>query len=105
MSLFAARMERGLVGMYRQFGDPAVFTDSQDYCTDCTVIVDEDLSQYGDDARLNGKTAVVRVRRSELPFKPRRGETFKVIADDECVTYAVDSVLDSDSLEHRCLVA
>jgi hypothetical protein len=102
MSKFAARLQTGLVAIYDRFGDAAVFTNIDDYCTDCTIIVDVDLSQYGDDARLNGKTAVIRVRTSEIEPRPRRGESFH--DEDTCITYTVDSVLDSDALEHRCLV-
>ena len=103
MSRFAARMSTGLDNIYDRMGDQAVYTATSGYKTDCVVIVDRDLSRLGEGVLINGKTAVISVRASDVLEKPRRGETFSI--DGECAALVVDSVISSDGLEHRCLVA
>ena len=103
MSKFAARMSTGLGPIYDRLGDPAVYTDRTSSMTDCTVIVDKDLARYGDVAEISGMTAVVSVRVSEVSERPYRRETFTISETGEVFT--VDSVLESDGFEHRCLVA
>jgi len=65
------------------------------------VLVERDLSRYGEVAQVNIKTAVISVRVAEVPLAPRRGDTFVVGAS----TFVVDSLQASDGQEHRVFVA
>ena len=87
--------------IYEVAGVCATFTDRDSATTEVTAIVEYDLQQYGQVAEIAGKTATVSVRVSELALPPRRGETYTVGS----TVYVVDSILLSDELEHRALVA
>lgn len=63
------------------------------------VIIERDLQRYGDVAAVQGKTAIVEVRTSEVSDRPRKGDVFTVGAE----TLTVDSVLVSDGHVHRCV--
>ena len=60
------------------------------------------MSRYGDVAQVNGKTAVLCVRTSEVEGTPRKGETFTVSGSQ---LWTVDSLVSADEFEHRVLVA
>lgn len=84
----------------------ALFAARDEAACACTLLVDTDLSQYGDVARVAGKTVVVSVRASEAPEMPRKGDVFEVIGGEYAGrSFRVDSVLSSDALEHRVLAA
>jgi len=83
------------------FGEAATYTDRNAVTTACTVLVERDLSRYGEVAQVNIKTAVLSVSVAEVPLAPRRGDTFVVGS----VTYMVDSLQGSNGLEHRVFVA
>ena len=101
MSAFASAMLDGLAAIYGRLGDPAVFTDRDSVRRDCTVIVQHDLGSYGDVANVGSRSVIISVRASELESAPRRRETFTV----GCAQYVVDSLISSDSREHRVLAA
>ncbi len=103
MSDFTAAMGGGLDAIYAVLGDSALIVNSDGYRRDCTVIVERDLSRYGDTAEMSGKTAVISVRTSEVRDRPRRGESLTLKETSE--TYRIDSVIASDELEHRFLAA
>ena len=87
--------------IYGVVGVPATFTDRDSSATAVTAIIEYDLQQYGGVAEIAGKTATISVRVSELALPPRRGETYTIGS----TVYTVDSILLSDELEHRALVA
>lgn len=102
MSRFDERMNRGLVPLYDRLGDAATFHDAGSGQTDCRIIIDRDLSNYGDTIDLAIGTAVIAVRRSEFAQSPRRGEYFTVTETGEQLN--VHSLVSRDDYEHRVLV-
>lgn len=103
MTAFAQAFEHGLTALYGVMGESCTYKDKAGWNRSCTVIVDRNLSQYGEVASVQGKVAVVIVRRTEVPERPRREETFELEAS--CETLVVDSVITSDDFEHRVLCA
>ncbi len=99
---FDTMLARGVGRVYARFGEPAMHTDTQGVSRPVTVVVERSLAQYGQVAAVQGKSAVLNVRLSELPNRPRRGETF-TLASGEALT--VDSVLSSDGIEHKVVAA
>lgn len=92
--------------IYAVFGMAALFAARDDAARACTVLVDTNLSQYGDVARVAGKTVVVSVRATEVPDLPRKGDVFEVTAGEYAGrSFRVDSVVQSDALEHRVFAA
>jgi hypothetical protein len=87
--------------IYRRFGYPAVYTDRDAVQTPCQVLIEQDLDRYGTTAVVNKRTAVVQVRRFEVPHAPRQGEAFAVAGR----TWVVDTLQGSDPFEHRVFVA
>jgi len=96
-------MSTGLEAIYDRYGDAAVFTKKDASTTDCSVIVDHNLSSYGGTAEINAKSVIISVRISELAAVPKRQETFTITASSK--VYTVAEVLQSDGFEHRCLAA
>ena len=92
---------RGINALYDRAGVSATYTDRDDATSSVTVIVDYDLSNYGDVAEVSQATAALSVRVSEVTEIPRRGETFAVSGS----TLVVSTALQSDELEHTVLVA
>jgi hypothetical protein len=91
----------GINRIYLTGGVPAIYTDRDDHESSVTVIVDYDLSNYGDTAEVAQATATVSVRTSEIENMPRRGDTFLV----DGKTLVVGGSLQSDELEHTVLVS
>jgi hypothetical protein len=84
------------------FGRAALYSSlSEGTESTVSVIVSHDLTQWGDTIRIQNGMAMIAVQRAEVPERPRRGDTFVMESGQ---TYAVESVLRSDDLEHRCLV-
>ena len=96
-----AALSRATDRVYQAAGVAAAFSGA-DADGACTVLVEQDLSRYGDTAKISAKTAVLSVRVAELAEAPRRGDTF-VMSDD--LTYTVDSLLSTDTLEHKVFVS
>ena len=91
----------GLDDIYSVAGVSATYTDVDGATSTVTVIIDRDLSTYGDSAEVTKATATIAVRVSDMALPPRRGETFTV----DGKTYRVNSTLTSDELEHSSLVS
>jgi hypothetical protein len=91
----------GINRIYSTCGVAATHTDRDDTESSVTVIVDYDLSNYGDTAEVAQATATLSVRTSELSDIPRRGDTFVVGSR----TFVVGGSLQSDELEHTVLVS
>lgn len=89
--------------VYTAFGDKATFTDRANNATPCTVVVERDLTKYGEVAQINVKTAVICVRLSEVAQPPKRGETFTLTHTGQVFT--VDSLQAVDEFEHRVFAA
>lgn len=100
MTLSADVLE-GVDAHYQAFGVEAVHTDRDDAETCVTAILEFDLQEYSDVANISALTGLVSVRRSDLSYPPRRGETYTIAG----TVYTVDSVPRADDLEHTALVA
>lgn len=103
----AAAISNATDRVYRSAGVAARFEDAIGVQASCTILVERDLSRFGEAAPVNVRTALVSVRRSEMPDCPRRGDTFTLLdadgADGEVLT--VDSLQRADELEHRMFAA
>jgi hypothetical protein len=97
----ADAFRRGVNAHYDIGGVDATYTDRAGNTTTCRVIVDYDLSQYGDTFEVSKSVATVGVRVSEVAYPPRQGDQFVVGAD----TFVVDNTTRSDELEHTVLVS
>jgi len=102
VTAFKNALSRGLGRVYDAAGDAATYTDRNSVQTPCTVLVEQDLSRYGESAQVNVRTAVLSVRVSEVANAPRRGDTFAIAGG---ATYKVDSLQGSDGVEHKVFVA
>lgn len=98
---FNDAISRATDRVYALAGVVATFTDRTYAETEVTVLVERDLSRYGEVAQVQARTAVVSVRVSELAEAPRKGESFTV----DGVVLRVDLLLRSDELEHKAVVA
>ena len=97
MSIFSDAMAVAMPAFYEAaFGEDALYTDSAGWSCNCKVTVDKDLSLYGDTLTVQDATAVIKVRRSEVPDKPKRLDTFEVGG----TIYTVEGVNSSDDFEH-----
>ena len=103
VSLASPVLHRANGVVYRRFGEPATHTDRLAVATPCTVLVERDLSQYGEVAVVNKRTAVVQVRTTELAGAPRSGDTFTLAGNGQVLV--VDSLQGSDEFEHRAFAA
>lgn len=101
MGLFQSGIVRGLDRVYATAGEAAVYTNRLAQGTPCTVLLETDLTRYGEQAQVNVRTAVLSVRVAQVAAAPRQGETFLIGAR----TWRVDSLQASDALEHRVFVA
>lgn len=81
------------------FGCAATYTDRNAVATPCTVLVERDLTRYGEAATIAQRTAVVQVRATEVPAAPRRGERFTLAGTGQVLT--VDSLVQSTDYLHR----
>jgi predicted PP-loop superfamily ATPase len=90
--------------IYAVFGESAVFAARDEDPIDCAVLVDANFSQYGDVARVTGKTVMVAVRTAEVPDVPRTGDTVSITSGPFAGrVLRVDSVMSSDAHEHRVI--
>ena len=101
MGLFQNAIARALDRIYITAGEAATYTDRNAVQTPCTVLVDTDLTRYGEQAQVNVRTAVISVRTAQVVAAPRSGDTFAIGAR----TWRVDSLQGSDAQEHRVFVA
>ncbi len=101
MSLFQSGITRALDRIYTTAGEDATHTDRNSVPTPCRVLVDTDLTRYGEQAQVNVRTAVISVRVSQVAVAPRAADTFLLGTK----TWRVDSLQGSDALEHRVFVA
>lgn len=79
---------------------PCIYTNRDGVTQTVRAIPEFDLTTYGDTLEVAGKTAVIGVRASEMAA-PRNGETYTIGGK----VYRIDSLVASDELEHRALVA
>jgi len=93
----------GMDAAYDFMGEAAIYTERDATAHDVVVILERNLSQYGEVAQVAGKTAIVRVRVSDVPNAPLRGETFSLSASGEVLT--VDNTLQWDGTEHLVVCA
>lgn len=93
---------RMLDRVYASFGEAATHTDKAAVATPCTVVVERDLTAYGDVAKVGIRTAVVAVRLTEMPDAPRRGDKFTLASGKVLV---VDGLQAADEFESRVFAA
>ena len=74
---------------YRVFGKPAVFTDRDEQAHECVIIIDYDMTAWGELGTINNESLAVNVRRNELSERPKRGEKF----ESEGSTFIVEKLL------------
>lgn len=98
---FEQAISRATDRVYARAGVAARYQDRDGFWTDCTVLLERELSRYGEVAQVQARTAVISVRVSELAEAPRKGESFTV-GDG---VFRVDALLRSDELEHKVVVA
>lgn len=98
-----AAMSRAINRVYAADGLAATYTDRNGAHTPCTVLVERDLSRYGEVAQVNAKTAALSVRVSEVAAAPRRTERFTLTVAG--TVYTVDSLQSTTDLEHKVFVA
>lgn len=103
MTVFKSALTRATGRLYAAMGEPATYTDRNGVITPCTVLVERDLTRYGDVAQVNTRTAVVGVRVAEVAAAPRRGERFTLSESGQVLT--IDSLQVSDTLEHKVFAA
>ena len=84
---------------YDVFGDEAVYKVEGSDPTECVVIIDHNLQQWGDAVSVSTANAAINVRRSEVQSRPRRGSTF-MLGD---TTYTVDQPLNQTRYEYTLL--
>jgi len=97
----ASAFQDGINDLYRAAGVSAVFTNTAGATSTVTVLIEYDLSVYGDVAEVSQATATISVKKSDMDLPPRRGELFTIGS----ATFRVSSTLRSDELEHTVLVA
>lgn len=97
MSQVAQALTDALSAVYDAHGESATYTDRDGGTTDCTVLLDFNLGNYGDAVELAAQTVVIAVRRSEVAEMPLKGETFTVGS----TVYRVMTPVQSDELEFR----
>lgn len=92
--------------IHDEFGDDAHFTARDCPAVACSVVISHNQAQYGEVARVSGKTVVISVKREQVTELPRRGDVFDVTTGNYAGrTFTVDSALSSDEYQHRVLAA
>lgn len=69
---------------------------------DVSVIVSYDMTQWGDAVNFSNGSAIIAVRKSQVPERPRRGDAWTLETGQAFIT---DRVMFSDEYEHRVMVA
>lgn len=103
MSVFKSALTRATSRLYATMGDAATYTDRNGVHTPCTVLVERDLTRYGEAASINTRTAVIGVQVLEVAAAPRRGERFTLTGSGQVLV--IDSLQVSDELEHKVFAA
>lgn len=103
MGTFNSAIGRMLNRVYAGFGEAAIHLDQHSVSTPCTVVVERDLTVYGDVAKVGVRTAVVSVRTAELPDAPRRGDRFTLLATGKVLV--VDGLQGAEEFENRVFAA
>lgn len=101
--MFKSALARAIDRVYARAGDAATHTDRDGVHTPCTVMVERDLTRYGDAAKVNLHTAAISVRVSQMPAAPRRSDRFTIT--DTMQVFTVDALQGSDGIEHKVFVA
>jgi hypothetical protein len=94
-------MVAGLSSIYDRLGDESEFVSRDGWSCDCAVIVEHELSEYGDAIQVSAGSILLRVRKSELSRRPLREEFF-LMSDSGC-KYVVEQTLESDDFEHKVI--
>lgn len=106
MSVASTALSRATNRAYAIFGESALFTARDETTRECTVLLDHNLSQYGDIAQVSAKSVVVAVRLLDVPEMPRKGDLFEITSGKYAGrTVTVSSVVSSDEFEHKALAS
>ena len=102
MSRVSAILDRETDRVYSIFGEDAIYTPRGGAGVPCVVVLDTDLSRFGDTADVAAATYAVAVRVSEVDEKPRRGDVFELQSGKfSGLEVTVTSLISSDEFEHR----
>lgn len=93
--------EEALPTLYEHFGVSAHYISEGSDPVPCTVIIERNLSRFGDEIDIVGVNAMVSVRVSELVERPRRGDRFVIESDG--TVYNVDRAMAGNGHEHELL--
>ena len=80
---------------------PAVYTPLDGDEAPVSVVIERDLTRYGDTLDVSNASAIIGCFVSEVPLRPRRGSVFTLENSEE---FVVDSIASSDGQMHKCLV-
>lgn len=106
MSQAATALVRATHRAYAHFGQAALYSARGESALECTVLLDNNVAQYGDTAQVTAKTVVVALRTSEVPDLPRKGDVIDITAGQFAGrSLVVASVVSSDEYEHKVLAA
>lgn len=67
--------------------------------TPVRVVLERDLSRWGDEINVSTSSAMISVLTMEVPNRPVRGDTFEIPSG----TYYVEQTMVSDGYMHQCL--
>lgn len=102
MGTMTAAQSRAVDRVYSAFGDAATYTNSLGQDTPCVVLVESNLTPYGDTLQINARTAVLSVRAAQISEAPRRGDTIEITGGR---LYKIDSLQATTDLEHKMVAA
>lgn len=100
---FAAALARAHATMFATFGD----AEAAQYTTACgtlpvSVIVDYDLTRYGDRLSVASGSVVISFNAAEVAARPRRGETVTLASGRQ---FRLDAPVQSDGFVHAMSAA
>ena len=103
---YSADIAEGAGAIWDYAGQPVLYRGITGNTKTVTAIVSYDLQEFGAVAEIQGKTATVAVRFSDLPERPRRLDTYEILGGPRRGdVYTVDSILRADDIEHTALTA
>ena len=83
------------------FAVPAVYSPVDGADVDASIVIERDLTHYGELLDIANASAMIGCFVSEIADRPRRGSTFTIETSE---VFTVDSVASSDGQMHKCLV-
>jgi len=97
----ASAFQAAVDDVYAEMGVECTYSPASGPDQSVTATIEHNLATYGDLPSVQGASALVSVRRSEMSETPRRGETYTIGGTE----YVVSSILTADELEHTAVVS